>query len=366
MPELKREEIQQYLSSQAGVPVTILDLDVLGGSRSRGEIKGYGYGTPLKVHYRTAAGEQKTVVIHTVSPGPFGHENMSDRARELLWEYGAFRHLPRHVGSLDVSAIESTGRLLSLGDAQEFCLWTEYAPGECYVKDLERLRDDGALTELDLARADALCDYLVDIHKVRGPEGDINGEIYVRRIRELVGDGECIMGMADSYPAHPLFAPSVLERIEHLSVAWRWRLKRLTHRLRQVHGDFHPWNILFQPGLEFSLLDRSRGEFGDPADDVVCLTMNYLFFSLQRSTRLEGPLETLYLRFWRRYLDQTEDREMLQVVAPFIAFRGLVLASPVWYPHLKEIVRRKILTFLFAVLESDSFDPEKTNDYCEA
>jgi len=61
--------------------------------------------------------------------------------------------------------------------------------------------------------------------------------------------------------------------------------------LRQIHGDFHPWNILFRPGIDFQLLDRSRGEYGDPADDLTSLTVNYFFFSLQRSGRLEDPLE---------------------------------------------------------------------------
>src|SRR5205823_1471069 len=102
--------------------------------------------------------------------------------------------------------------------------------------------------------------------------------------------------------------------------------------LRQVHGDFHPWNILFGTGAEFRVLDRSRGEWGDPADDVASITANYVFFSLQRSGRLEGALETLFSRFWDRYSDRSHDRELPEVVAPFLAFRGLVMASPVWYP----------------------------------
>ena len=141
-------------------------------------------------------------------------------------------------------------------------------------------------------------------------------------------------------------------------------VNRLTHRLRQVHGDFHPWNILFRSETDFSLLDRSRGEFGDPADDVASLTMNYLFFSLQRSGRLEGALESLFLRFWQRYLDLSGDDEMLNVVPPFLAFRGLVMASPLWYPTLPDAVRHSILAFIVAALESDRFDPQKTNHYC--
>jgi hypothetical protein len=93
------------------------------------------------------------------------------------------------------------------------------------------------------------------------------------------------------------------------------------------------------------------------------LTLNYFFFSLQRSGRLEGPLETLFLRFWNRYLEKSPDREILRVVAPFFAFRGLVIASPLWYPNLSDTVRKGIVSFVLAVLDSESFDPTQVNSY---
>jgi aminoglycoside phosphotransferase (APT) family kinase protein len=154
--------------------------------------------------------------------------------------------------------------------------------------------------------------------------------------------------------------------MERLCITWRWRLKQFSHRLRQVHGDFHPWNILFQSGASFHVLDRSRGEYGDPADDVASLTLNYVFSSLQRSGRLEGGLETLFRRFWQRYLEQSGDQEILDVIAPFYAFRGLVMASPVWYPGLSPSVRQKLLALIRAVLEAKRFDPERVNEYCGA
>lgn len=361
MSELDRQTIERYLRCILGEKITIVGLTVLGKDLRDKSVKRYGYGTPVRIDYRTADQQSKSVVLHTISEGSFGHENMSDRAQKLLWEHQAFSRLPRHVRSLDIAGFQSDGTIISVGNVEEFCLLTEYAEGNGYFHDFERLRDEGTLRELDLARADALCDYLLEIHRIPGTAPGL----YTRRIRELVGDGECIMGLADSYPnEHPYITPDLLERLEHLCVRWRWRLKGLTHRLRQIHGDFHPWNILFTSGVDFHLLDRSRGEYGDPADDVTCLTANYLFFSLQRSGRLEGSFEKLFCRFWERYMEKSGDVELLRVVAPFYAFRGLVMASPVWYPNLSDTVRQRLLAFIFSVLEKESFDPSQVNAYC--
>jgi aminoglycoside phosphotransferase family enzyme len=174
------------------------------------------------------------------------------------------------------------------------------------------------------------------------------------------------MGLTDSYPAGQTAVDwNILRQIEHGCVDWRWKLKDRVHRLRQAHGDFHPWNILFREGTDFSLLDRSRGEWGEPADDVTCISMNYLFFSLQQSGRLTGPFETLFRRFWDRYLAGSGDTEILEVSAPFFAFRGLVMAHPLWYPDLDAEVRRKLIRFVCSTLAAETFDPGKVNEYCE-
>jgi hypothetical protein len=115
---------------------------------------------------------------------------MADRAQVLLWQHRAFNNLPRHVRAMDVAGIDTAGRLSSVGNVEEFCLLTEYASGEGYARDLERIRENGKATALDFARSDALCDYLVEIH--RSPVNQPRR--YARRIRELVGHGECIWG----------------------------------------------------------------------------------------------------------------------------------------------------------------------------
>jgi aminoglycoside phosphotransferase (APT) family kinase protein len=255
--------------------------------------------------------------------------------------------------------VRANGDLVPLGNAEELFVLTEFVEGREYADDLIRLRAGEPARPLDFERADALCDYLVAIHREKSAEAGL----YLRRIRELVGHGECIFGVDDSYPADGPVALARLRAIEQQCVAWRWRLRGRAHSLCRVHGDFHPWNILFRQGTEFSVLDRSRGEWGEAADDVTCLAMNYLFFSLQRCGHLAGELRELWLRFWARYLERTGDRELLQVVAPFIAFRGLVMANPVWYPVLPAAVRETLLRFIENVLAGERFEPERIDGY---
>jgi len=76
-------------------------------------------------------------------------------------------------------------------------------------------------------------------------------------------------------------------------------------------------------------------------------------------------LEGLFRRFWDRYLEGSGDREILEVAAPFLAFRSLVMANPIWYPRLPPQVRKRILTFALRILDEPKFDPQRINAYLE-
>ena len=329
-----RKALAKYLASLFGEEVVIR------------AVKGLPHGERFVVEYDTH-GEPQRAVFEAIRPGPYGHEDMA---------VGAHKRLPRHARSLDVGAVSRGGRLESIGEIEEVFLVREFAAGVPYREDLERLASGAELTPQDASRADALCDYLVDVHGVRGGEPSL----YARRIRELVGHGEGIMGVVDRYPAGASFLVSgILEEIERHAVSWRWRLRDRAHRLRQVHGGFHPGNILFRDATRFTVLGRSRGQWGEPADDVVFLTMHYVAFALAGEGRFEGAFRTLFLRFWSRYLETGNDPEILEVCPPFVAFRSLVLASPEWFPALGDDARRKMLTFALRVLERDAFEPDQ-------
>ena len=361
MPALSKQALQRYIRDRFGPDSTLVSYEVIGKASSKGEQKRYGYGTPVKLMFRVDRRLQ-SAVLETMRPGPFGHEHMADRAQAILWDYDSYGRLPRHVKTLDVGAFDGKQGLFSVAEAREFFVLNEWAAGESYHIDLERLAKGKPLRMLDRQRTIALARYLAQIHAVKRRDADL----YKRRLRELIGHGECIMGLTDSYPKRYGFITSELLRtIEEGCNRWRWRLHDKTGRLSQVHGDFHPYNVLFQRGVEFAVLDRSRGEWGEPADDVTAMTINYLLSSLIRWGKLRGPFEVLFRLFWDTYGEVSGDAEVTEAAAPFFAFRGLVVASPVWYPNLTIHVRRRLFCFIENVLAASRFEPERVNEYCE-
>jgi hypothetical protein len=87
------------------------------------------------------------------------------------------------------------------------------------------------------------------------------------------------------------------------------------------------------------------------------MAVNYVFFSLENASAWQHAFRPLWREFWDRYLLRSQDRELLAIVAPFLAWRLLVLACPVWYPNLSDHARERLLQFAESALAADRFDP---------
>jgi hypothetical protein len=229
--------------------------------------KGIGYGRPMRIELELPDGAARKVVFHTAIPNDFGHDRRSDRAAEMLLAYDTFHVIPNQARALDVGAIGNDGTLRSLADTGEFYLLTEWVEGSLYAEDLRRVAMQGQAQPIDLARAEALARYLAALHALPGTHAGA----YVRALRDLLGHGEGIAGIADGY--------------------------------------------------------------------------------------MQEGLGRLWERFFDVYLSLAKDASILSALAPFYAWRALVIASPLWYPHLRAEDRDRILRFAEWVLRQDCFDP---------
>jgi hypothetical protein len=346
-------------------------------------------GSGFLIEMKTPAGIRSYVVKSLLSEG-LGHDYPSDRASVFLLDLDEYKNLPRHVKAVDVLSEMEDGSIKSIGGGKEYYLLMERGVGRHYFNDLSEFVHKDRLEISDIEKIKAMTSYLAEIHSIKKD----SKTLYWRKLRDTVGHGECLMGVFDTYPDGTLSYDEITAIIKK-SVDWIYKLKPGYKRLSEIHGDFHPGNIWFREvrsqksevsppthpspsrregkggvetselgiQIDFILLDRSRGPWGEPADDVTALTINYIFFSIKNHGDVRGAyLEGLNL-FFDEYIKASGDTEINEVVAPFFAFRGAVVANPVFYPEITSEQRKLIFRFVNNVLDDNRFKLEKINDY---
>jgi hypothetical protein len=359
--KLKTKNMENYLTSLFNKPVKIISVKKLG--------EGF-HNAVFSILLKKGKKDTEFIIRIVRGDTGWGHDYVSDRASTLLLQHRLLNIAPKHTArrSFDVFAILKNGEIVSLGNSIEFLNLAEKVSlkrWRPYSEDLFEIAKRGFLNEKDIKRCCIIADYISNLHSVKIK----NENLYKRHIRDLVGHGEMIMGVIDTYPNPEelnFTSKEELMKIEVKAVEWRNRIKHLSHRLSRIHGDFHPFgNILFNKSDKMLAIDQSREEYGEPADDVTSLTINYIFFSVWHYGEYKKPFSDLLEIFFERYFKKTKDEEMFKVMAPFYAFRGLVVAHPLYYPDLSSFKRRKILNFVVNVLNLDEFDPSKIAFYLE-
>ena len=358
---LKKQEFENYLSSHLGKPVQLISVRKLG--------EGF-HNAGFLVSFKVERRENHLVLRIVRGDTGWGHDYLGDRAAVLLLQHEFLNTAPKGTcKSIDVAALSKNGNIVSLGESVEFFNLVEEITdehGKPYSEDLFRIARERKITQRDLTKCDRLVEYLAELHS----EKVDNPILYKRHIRDLVGHGEMLMGVVDTYPdirALDFTNPKEIEYIEMRTVKWRNLIKHMHHRLSRIHGDFHPFgNIRFKEDDSIFSIDFARERFGEPADDVSCLSINYIFFSIWHYGRFIDPFKALYHRFMEGYIDATGDKEVLKVIPPFYAFRGLVVTHPHYYPEMEHVKRRQMFNFIDNILEDEEFALEKVPRYLES
>jgi hypothetical protein len=337
-----------YIAQRFGATVERAEVLVPdAGGRTTAKLEGYG--VPVRLYLKGYEGRRWQCVFHTARANAFGHDRRSDRAQQQLLAWDTFPLVEGQAAALDVGGIRLDGSLTTLSDVGELFLVTEWAQGAPYADDLRRLARGGPLEVRDVERVKALAGYLGRLHERLEPDR-VKWE---RCLRDTVGSGEGLFGIADAYGSE--HARELLT-LEQLATARRWALKPRVHRLSRTHGDFHPFNLVFRDGTDFTALDASRGAAGEPADDVTALGVNFVFFAIEHRERWRGVFSTLWDTLWTTYL--MNDPELLDAAGLFLAWRLAVVACPRFYPHLSERSRTALLEFAKRAVTEPRFDPQ--------
>ncbi|HET9624793.1 MAG TPA: phosphotransferase [Kofleriaceae bacterium] len=358
MPTQLHQQLRQHLTRlyPGARIVEVEPLEPDSGATASATHKAAGYGVPTRVVLIDGKGKRRELVWRTASSNPFGHDRRADRVAGIVQSFDDFAVSPHHVAAIDLGFVQRDGAILSCRDSDEPYMITTFSPGSIYAGDLRRLAAHRSARALDLARLDMLTRYLVELHQpVRGGDAATR---YRRAIRDLVGSGEGIFGIVDGYPDDVL--DDRVRRIEAACATWRAKLRGRHDRLTRTHGDFHPFNVVFDGG-ELTLLDASRGACGDPADDLTAMAINFLLFAIDDPPAWQG-LGVLWRKWWADYLAARPDRDLLAVAPPFWAWRTLVVCNPQFYPKLSPAGRGKLLGFAEAVLAAGVLDPARAEE----
>lgn len=355
---------EEFLRKSTGKDVEVLSIEPI----SRDQVYAGGLGSAFFVNL-----EGNKRFVAKISGKGFGRENPEDRGRDALWVHRTST-LPRQPKAIAVGSITKDGRIVSLNSDSEYVVVLEEAKGRSYHLYLKDILGRGVINQNDKTAVLNLSNYLVEVHKEKKDAPNL----YRRHLREIVGGHEGIPAI-DSILWKVLDEEQIKEKIEKDKIELRKdilelkkravehadRIEDMTHRCSPIHGDFHPFeNIRFEnyPN-DFSVIDRSRAEYGEPADDITAMWINYFNHALLDKGNYTGKFKEFGDTFLNNYLRKTNDYEMFKVVQPFLIWRGLVIATPIWYPNTPIVVRNKIFNFIKNVSEVEEFNPKTINSY---
>jgi aminoglycoside phosphotransferase family enzyme len=306
--------------------------------------------------YLVVLKDGRRMVLKTLRPeAELGHEYAADRA-QVLFLANEIYDLPNHIKAYDAGAVTKEG-LVSAGNASDFFLMMEELPAGAkdYKQDLERIMKEDKLTERDRKRAKILAEYLAKIHSMKKDAPSL----YKRKIREAVCHNELMTGVIDLYPEKLTWTTDKeLTDLSKTGLEWWGRLKKKTKRLSAIHGDFYFNNIFFDDSDKLTVTDRSRGAWGEPAEDVVTVVINWMMWAFLKHGEFRGPFRELTDMFIKTYIDKTKDKEILEMMPLFFISRAPIVCCPVFYPDSSyDKARRKLFDFVWDMHKKGRFEP---------
>lgn len=354
---LTENQIKNYLKDIFKGKISNISITELGSG-----VMGKGYLLEFK-----EGKNSKRLVLKSIFANNLNLDHHSDRAQNFFLAHEAYNTMESHVKSKDVISVDKNGKLKSIGDSKEFFILMEEAKGQDFFKDLEKVGEQGFVEDKVKEKVLILSNFLYKLHSKK-----IDSlSMYRRKVRDTLGGAGSVAMVLDSWPdkEYNQYKREWNEILKHCVNVWDIS-RNLTNRNCEIHGDFHPGNLWFQEDLTLTILDRSRGISGEPADDISAFVLNPIFYSVKKYGKLQGEYKEIFDLFWNNYFSKTLDKEMRKVLGLYFAFRVSVVCNPVFYPDSffggkenAEKARKKMINFSLNVLKDKEFIPEKINTY---
>lgn len=331
-------EWSRALSQVLGQDASVIKIRPL----SAHAVKTGGLSETLRIEYVDGKGRPHSCFAKRHEASEMGETAIADQIHDSAWRLSGYGAYPGHTPSLGMTLFRGSRGVSSLSAAPDSVISFEApSPGTPYG---DLLWNPDRQTDAEaVALARKVCTFMIQGH---GPVHENVRATYRRALRTSLVDSflRTLETADDFWNARP----GLRDELEHLMLSWRRRLIGMEHRLRSIHCDFHPWNLLVD-GDRLAAIGRRVPGSGDPANDLAALAVNYLWLKFMHPAHA-ARYDALYRAYWNTYLEHTEDDEAKQVAPPYFAVRCAVLVSPVWYGATPPEIRERIARLLVQIL----------------
>lgn len=352
---ISKKRVEDHLTEKLGKDVLISNCSTLG-------IGWVAEGYKLEI---SVDNEQKDVVLRTLGSVDFSHDYVSDRLAYFVMQHHTSSKLPKHARSLDVIGVPGDGSNGNLLNSRDFVQIIEYVDGREYGEDLSEILSGREINGADIKKACDISDYLALVHSLKF-DGDFEHatSLYKRHTRDMVGS-VFLLDVLDTYPSKVEFASaSEIENLVSSLYSFRNYLPVDTNRLKKLHGDFHPGNIIFDNLGDFTVLDSARHIWGEAADDVASMGINYIWNAIKQTGRYEGKFKVVFENFWKNYLEKSNDHDIQNIMPLFFGIRSFVLNHPNFF-DVGDDVRLKMFRLSKNMLKAGEFNPADINRFLD-
>ncbi|NUL18894.1 hypothetical protein HUN27_18765 [Agrobacterium tumefaciens] len=284
-------------------------------------------------------GVTQTVIIHVEIEGcakkyflksPFEHlysEEMPwDSAKEVYWRTNGYHSCPAHVPLLAAGYVNAKGLVETRGTLGDKLVMIEPEieglPFRFFFDSSRPYSEQEGLSHATL-----ISEYFRTLHI---EEPDLNAPAkYYRSLRDAFWNPTIRLLHANSlfWSAFPNRTAFITEKL----LEWQTRLAQNPQRLRRVHLDFHPWNIILND-TGVNVIGRRIPGYGDPADDIACIMANDYVFSLSSHGTLAHGFRRCFCELLRYYTVEAFPNDPKgELLTPFFAKRLILFLSPTHY-----------------------------------